>query len=102
MPDRVPLFSRLALLGLGLIGSSIARATSGHAAAAPPSADMNCRLPMPAAIWPSPNGIMLAAMWERISRSNRQVCDRLYGGPSAKMLAVFLQRKMSLLAHRVT
>jgi hypothetical protein len=36
---------------------------SGHVAAAPPSTDMNCRLPMPIVIMTRPNGIMPAAMW---------------------------------------
>ena len=36
-------------LGTGIAGCC-ARAASGHATVVPPSADMNCRLPMPIAI----------------------------------------------------
>jgi hypothetical protein len=36
-----------------------ARAVSGHASDAPPSADMNCRLPIPIAIRPVPDGIAM-------------------------------------------
>jgi hypothetical protein len=32
---------------------------------------------------------MSAALSRTISRPNRQVCDRLHGGPTAKRLAVF-------------
>jgi hypothetical protein len=39
-----------------------ARATGDQAIAAPPSADMNCRLPVLTAIRSFPNGINLAAM----------------------------------------
>lgn len=35
---------------LDVAGSSCARAESGHATVTPPSAEMNCRLPMPIAI----------------------------------------------------
>ena len=48
-----------------------------------PPSDTECHLIR------GPNEIMLAAMSERISRPDRQVCDRLYVGPTAKMLAAF-------------
>jgi len=41
-----------------LPGGCCASVTSGHATAVPPSAVMNCRLPMPIAICPVPEGIM--------------------------------------------
>jgi len=39
---------------------------------------------------------MPAAMLGRLPRLNRQVCDRLHGGLTAKRLGVFLRCKMSL------
>ena len=57
---------------VGGLPGCCALAASGHAAA-PPSTDMNCRLPTPTIICHVPNGIMLTAMWGRyhapISRS---------------------------------
>ena len=40
-------------------------------------------------------------MWGRISCPIWQVCDRFHGGLTAKWLTVFLQCKVSFLAHRV-
>ena len=45
--------------------------------------------------------IMPAAMSGTVSRSNRQVCDRVQGGPTAKRLAVFLQCEVKRLADFV-
>src|ERR1039458_9349436 len=41
---------------------------------------------------------MPAAMWGRILRTNRQVCDLIHGGPTAKRHAAFLRCKMTQLA----
>ena len=65
------------------------RAASDQLSDAPPSTEMNCRRPMLKAICFVPAGIMPAVIWGRISRTNRQVCDRLHPGPTAKWLAVF-------------
>jgi len=40
---------------------------------------VNCRLPMPNTICLLPDGNVPAVIWERISPTNRQVCDRLHG-----------------------
>ena len=44
---------------------------------------------MPTAICPVPNGIMPPAISGTISRPNRQVCDRRYGGLTAKRQTTF-------------
>jgi hypothetical protein len=50
---------------VGSLPACCALAASGKASVAPLSADMNCRLPMPTAIRPAPNGIMTAATYAR-------------------------------------
>src|SRR5450756_1239694 len=42
---------------------------------------------------------MPAAKWGRILRPNRQVCDLIHGGPTAKRHAAFLRCKMTQLAQ---
>jgi hypothetical protein len=44
-----------------------ARAATGNVIAAPPSADMNCRLPISIAICPVPNVIKLLQFWDGIT-----------------------------------
>ena len=73
-----------------------ARAASGRRNAAPPSADTNCRLPMPVAIC-LPWGPARCNMG-RISRLKMEVCDRLHGTPTAKRLTVFLRCEVTRLA----
>ena len=55
---------------------------------------MNCRLPMPIVICPSPRDLP-AAMSGRISRPNRQVSERLHAGPTTKKAGLFLLHRMS-------
>jgi hypothetical protein len=80
---------------VGSFAGCCARAASGNPTTLPPSADMNCRLAIPIAICPLPNGIMLAAISERISRPDRQVCDRLHAGPTTKSLLLLLRVRAS-------
>jgi hypothetical protein len=62
----------------GTLPACCARATSGQPIIAPtsvmnPSLPMNPRLPMSMTIRLAPGGILPAAMWDRLSRTNRQV-----------------------------
>jgi hypothetical protein len=67
------------------IGSCCARAASGQVVAAPPSTDMNCRLPMSIAIRPVPNG-MGVEYHAPIGRSGSQkqtICAAVFGERAA-------------------
>ena len=70
--SRPKAWRRLKTPIVGGLPGCCALAASGHAAA-PPSTDMNCRLPTPTIICPVPTGITPAVMWGRISRTNRPV-----------------------------